>query len=316
MMSKLLFTLLFLAALVAFAAAHETETTATEDHAHHYEDDAEREIAEYHCEATHFELKLEDAACVVAGERRRSEDHTHAEETGEHEGDADGDDEHECETEISVDVSVDGSKAVYEIRRELENGEAEDESRLKVSWTGAGVYTCDADGACTAVTGACTSEVTSWTFTCPTSDPTTGVWDVNVSSVPAGIALTTSFTTTATSTQLPSQVEVLVSGDASQLGCTVGSGQKFCVKVSLETDCEREEDDSATDSEAVGCGAVNFAWATTDSLGTAITSYTSGNDVLYCVDTNIIVRWDPMLSSLGSTGSLLAATLALFALVF
>jgi hypothetical protein len=296
---KLLVAILVLIGLVAFASADDGEDT-------HYEDDSERDIADYNCESTHFELQLEDALCVGTN-RRRSEGETETEtET-----------EVDCESSIHIGMSVDGSQAKYEIRRELENGEAETDSRLKVSWTGAGVYTCDSTtGACTAVSGACTSSITSWAFTCPSTQPTSGTWDVSVSSVPAAITLATSFTTSATTTQLPSEVEILVSGQAADLGCTVGTGQLFCVSFNLDTDCQREEDDSATDAEAVGCGAVNFAWATTDSTGTAITSYTSGNDVLYCVDSNVIVSWDPTLSSLGSSGSILAATLALFALVF
>ena len=315
MLSKLLIVLLAIVGLAAFAAADsQTTTTTTTDGEHHYEDDADRDIGDYSCESSQFQLGLKDAACgsSTTGGRRRSEGSIHFET--ETETTTTG--EYECESEIRVEMSVDGGNAVYEIHRSLDNGDQENESRLKVSWTGAGVYTCDSAGACTAVSGACTSQVTSWAFTCPATQPSTGAWDVTVNSVPAALTLTTSFTTTATSTQLPSEVEILVSGDASQLGCTVATGQLFCVAVSLETDCERGDDDSATDSEAVGCGAVNFAWATSDSAGTAITSYTSGNDVLYCVDTSVIVNWDPMLSSLGSSGSLIAATLALFALVF
>jgi hypothetical protein len=288
----------------------------------HYEDDVDRTISNYHCESDEFVLKLSDAACTESRRRSVHDDEYETEtESQEDYGDEkeqdqdDDDDSADCESSIKIKIKSINAAAVVEVKRELETGETESESRLQASWVGAGVFTCNTTS-CTEVPSACRQEITSWRFTCPDSQPSSGMFELVVSSIPAdAVTLVASFTTNTTGSQLPSEVEILVSGNASLLGCTLGPGELFCLSVEVDTDCEREMDDSGTDSEAVGCGAVSFAWATTDSTGTPILTKTNGNNLLFCVGTDTIVNWDPTIISLGSSGSLIATTLALFGLV-
>jgi len=225
----------------------------------------------------------------------------------------------DCSSSLHINMAVENTGVAYEIERQSDSGDSESGTRIHVTFTGAGVYDCSGT-ACTASTAANCAQVTAWSFSCPTVTPTTGTsWDVVVDSTPAGAeTLTTKYTTTASSTQTPGQIEILVDADASKLNCAVlTAGQKFCVAAEVETDCQ-QEDNSGSDFQAVSCGFSEFSWATADANGTPVTSYTVGSSQsgsadstakLFCVDTGSVFRqWDPLIQ-VYSEATILATTL-------
>ncbi len=318
------FVTICLLALLAFVAV----IRASDGSDNYEEDDGPRTIGSFNCESTSFELELgEDNS----GSRKRSggdstETGTETEtETGE-----DGDDE-ETKLHFKIDFSDSGSVVVYEAESEGSVSGVSTESKVRVKFTGAGVYDVDAStGVATLATDCSVSE---WNIACPGSEPT-GDFTFDVTSVtPAGFVLSNSFVTaTNVDGQTPSQAEVLVSANFADLcaGATLGANQFYGISVEIVSASE-QDDEEGSDESAVVAGQTLFKWAATDSAGSEIVKYTSSassaasesddddfsssNSVVFCPQNadgspaNSISEWDPTIQVDKSGAAALVASL-------